>query len=315
MFEAKNDYRIVTVGGAQAIDPQQTTLPEAWKRLPAYALKIGDTLTFTETRRGDSDPPPNQLTLARSLWLDFEGTGLTASDTITGTLTRDSRLTMASPTVLGRVAIGGKDQFITRLSSASDASRTGVEIRQGALQVSADSRIPGSASDIPAVSWAQDFHQVSGTLHLPPGWRLLHATGVDEVPGTWVRHWSLLELFLALVIALGIGKLYGPRWGVIALATFALTFPEDGAPKWAWIGVLVAEALFRVLPAGRVKAFFSALRAIAAVVVALIAIRSLMADARAGGALSSPRAVGRHQRWRRPQRGGRLRRARGRGGE
>ncbi|HEY8088628.1 MAG TPA: hypothetical protein VIF09_12305, partial [Polyangiaceae bacterium] len=289
VFEARNDYRIVTVEGAQSIDPQQTTLPDAWKRLPAYAMKVGDTLKLVERRRGDTDPPPNQLSLARTLWLDFDGSGLTASDTITGSLTRDSRLTMAAPTLLGRVAIGGKDQFITHLG---DAAQTGVEVRQGALQVSADSRIPGDASDIPAVSWAHDFHQVSGTLHLPPGWRLFHATGVDDAPGTWVRHWSLLELFLALLITLGVGRLYGVRWGVVALATLALTFPEDGAPKWSWVVVLVAEAIFRVLPVGRVKSFFSGMRAAAALLVALIAIPFLVQHVREGiyPALESPEA-------------------------
>ena len=290
VFEAKNDYRIVTVGGGQSIDPQQTTLPDAWKRLPAYAMKVGDALTFAETRRGDADPPPNQLTLARTLWLDFAGHGLTASDTITGSLTRDARLTMAAPTVLGRVAIDGKDQFITHLA---DPNVTGVEVRQGTLNVSADSRIPGDPSDIPAVGWAHDFHQVTGTLHLPPGWRLFYASGVDEVPGTWVRHWSLLELFLALVVALGIGKLYGPRWGFVALATTVLTFPEDDAPKWIWTTVLAAEAIYRVLPGGRVKSFFTWVRGGAAVVVAVIAIPFLVQNVRQGmyPALERPGAV------------------------
>ncbi len=279
VFEARNDYRVVTIAGAQSIDPQQTTLPDAWKRLPAYAMKVGDTLTFEEKRRGDADPPPNQLTLARTLWLDFDGTGYTASDTLTGTLTRDSRLSMAPPTVLGRVAIGGKDQFITHLG---DPTHTGVEVRQGTLSVSADSRIPGDPSDIPAVSWAHDFHQVSGTLHLPPGWRLLHASGVDEVPGTWVRHWSLLELFLALIIAIAIGKLYGVRWGIVALVMLALTFPEDGAPKWSWIAVLVAEALFRALPVGRAKSFFSGMRVAAVVLVMIVVVPFLVKHVRQG---------------------------------
>ncbi len=298
VFDARNDLRVVTPSGPPSIDPQQTTLPDAWKKLPAYTMAVGATLTLTETRRGDADPPPNQLSLSRTLWLDFEGGGYTAHDTITGTLTRDSRLTMAPPTELGRVAIGGKDQFITRLPGGSGgadhgplgkedakapggAGATGVEIRQGSLDVSADSRIPGE-SDIPAVSWAHDFHQVSGTLHLPPGWRLLHASGVDDVPGTWVGHWSLLELFLALVIAIAIARLYGTPWGIAALVMLALTFPEEGAPKWSWVGLLVIEALFRVLPAGRVKALFAGARVAAVAIVAIVAIPFLVRHVREG---------------------------------
>ena len=279
VFEAKSDYRVANVEGVTSIDPQQTTLPDAWKRLPAYAMKVGDTMKLVESRRGDADPPPNQLTLERTLWLDFDGKGMTAHDTLTGELNRNSRLTMAAPTVLGRVAVGGKDQFITKLAGATGS---GVEIRQSVLQVNADSRVPGDPSDVPAVSWAHDFHQVSGTLHLPPGWRLLHASGVDDVPGTWVRHWSLLELFLVLITALAVGRLYGSRWGAVALLTLALTFPEADAPKWSWLVLLAAEALFRALPAGKVKTFFSGARGAAAIVVALIAVPFLVQHVRGG---------------------------------
>ena len=242
-------------------------------------MKIGAALSLVETRRGDSDPPPNQLSLTRSLWLDFDGTGYGVSDSITGTLNRDSRLTMLPPTVLGRVSVGGRDQFITRLD---DSPRTGRRDPTGELTVSADSRIPGSPSDIPAVGWAHDFHQVTGTLHLPPGWRLLHAAGVDEVPGTWVRHWSLLELFLALVIAIAVWRMYGMRWGAIALVLLVLTFPEEDAPKWSWLIVLPAEALVRVLPEGRVKALFKGARVAALLLVALIALPFVVQHVREG---------------------------------
>ncbi len=279
VFEAKNDYRIVTVTGVASIDPQQTTLPEAWKRLPAYPMKLGATLVFEQKRRGDSDPPPDQLTLARTLWLDFDGAGYTASDKLSGTLQRDTRLTMDAPTVLGRVAIDGRDQFITHLAGSP---LSGVEVRQGQLSASADSRIAGDPSDLPAVGWAHDFHQVSADLHLPPGWRLLHASGVDEVQGTWVKGWTLLELFLALIVAIGIGRLYGYGWGAVAAALLFLTVPEEGAPKWSWLFVLAAEALVRVLPAGTARKLFEGVRLAAIAIVVLIAVPFLVQHVREG---------------------------------
>jgi hypothetical protein len=279
VFESRNDYRVVTVQGVAAIDPQQTTLPEEWKRFPAYPMSVGATLTLEERRRGDADPPPDQLALVRTLWLDFDGEGYSVNDRITGSLNRGSRLSMLPPTELGRVSVGGHDQFITHLGSDSPA---GVEVRQGSLVVNADSRIPGDPANIPAVGWANDFHQVSGVLNLPPGWLLVHASGVDDVPGTWLRHWSLLEIFVALVIALAIGRLYGPRWGVLALAMLVLTLPEDDAPKWSWLPVLGAEALFRVLPPGRVKSAFDGVRRAAVVIVVLIALPFVVEHVRRG---------------------------------
>jgi hypothetical protein len=245
VFDARSNLRVVDVAGVAAIDPQQTSLPEEWKRLPAYPLGLGSALELLEKRRGNAEPPPDHVTLHRTLWLDFDGHGFTASDALNGTLRRASRLEMLPPTTLGRVAIGGKDQFITRLEG--DLAKTGVEVRQGELSVSADSRVLADPSDMPAVGWNHDFHEVSASLHLPPGFRLVHATGVDDVDGTWLRHWTLLELFLALVLSIGVWRLHGKGWGALAFATFVLMFPEADAPKYIFVFVVGAEAVVRAV--------------------------------------------------------------------
>lgn len=292
VFEAQNDVRVVSVEGVPAIDPQQTTLLDAWKRFPAYAMKQGATMALVEKRRGDADPAPSQLALSRQMWLDFDGAGFTITDRITGTSNQAMRLEMDPPTVLGRVAIREANQFITHLG---DPNRRGVEVRRGALSVSADSRYVGSVSDVPAVGWSHDFHQVSGVLHLPPGWRLFHASGADEVPGTWVRHWSLFELFLAIVTALATARLFGPAWGAIAAVMLALTYPESDAPKWAWVVLLGAEALARALPNGNVGRVLRVTRFAAAAGLVLVVIPFLVAHVRGGiypqlGAASSSSA-------------------------
>jgi hypothetical protein len=293
VFEAKPSLRLVSVENARAVDPQQTSLPDAWKSLPAYAMGLGDKMVLVEKRRGDVEPEPDRLTLARTMWLDFDGHGYTANDTITGTLHRASRLEMLPPTqassrlVLGRVAIDGKDQFITTLDAeATKAGRApkeaGVEVRQGELHVTADSRIEGDAQDIPAVGYDHDFNQVSATLHLPPGFRLFHASGADEVPGTWVRDWTLLELFLVTVLALSFAKLFGRVWGALACVTFVLVFPETDAVMWIWPAALIAEALARVIPAGRVRAFFAVLRVSVLAVLLLVTLPFIVQHVREG---------------------------------
>ena len=183
---------------------------------------------------------------------------MTVSDKISGQLHRSWRLDMQARTELGRVVASGADQSITRLGPNQPA---GVELRQGNLSLEADSRIDGGVEEIPAVSWDADFHQVSGTLELPPGWRLLHASGADDVSETWVHSWTLLQIFLVLIIALGIGRLFGPAWGGLALVTLILSFNEDAAPQYIWLAVLVGEALVRVLPQHWVKTVGQALPA------------------------------------------------------
>src|SRR5437667_378690 len=204
------------------VDPQQTELPEEWRQLPAYRLAPGSTMRLVEKRRGDSDPAPDRLSLQRTWWLDFDGGGFTVKDQISGTTSRSWRLEMAEPTVLGRAALDGREQFLTRLG---DRSAAGIELREGQLQLEADSPVEGAVSRVPAVGWDHDFQGVSGQLNLPPGWQLYYASGADGVSSSWVTNWTLLDLFVVLIVAMAVGRLWSWRWGLVALASLALTFP------------------------------------------------------------------------------------------
>lgn len=252
VFEAQPALRQVTVEGVPAIDPQQTTLPDDWKRLPCYPMTRADTMKLIEQHRGDAERLPDQLDLSREMWLDFDGGGYTISDHITGTLSRTWRLEVNPGTELGRVAMDSKDLFITR-STLEGVERAGVELRQGRVNLTADSRLLSHFGQVPAVSWNIDFHKVVTSLNLPPGWRLFHISGADEAPDTWLRHWTLLDLFLVLLITLAVARLFGLRWGALALLGLALSLPEHNSPRWVWLAVLAAEALYRVLPESAVR--------------------------------------------------------------
>ena len=283
VFEARPALRAVTVTGVTGIDPQQTTLPDDWKALPAYVMPVGATMALRQERRGDADPGADQLSLSRSLWLDFDGRGLTARDEISGTFRQSWRLAMGGESRLGRVAVAGKDQFITRLpGDGGGEAREGVEIRQSAAAITAESRMARDGASIPAVSWDHDFQSVAAALALPVGWRLLHASGADSVSTSWLKDWTLLDLFLVLITGIGIGKLYGARAGALALATLALAFPESDAPKWVWLVVLIAEALARALPPGWILTVARGFRLAAWVGLILIAIPFAIGHLRVG---------------------------------
>ncbi len=249
VFEAAPLVRTVSIEGPATVNPQQTTLPKEWRNLPAYLMRPGAAFGFKEIRRGDSDPAPDKLALERRLWLSFDGSTLTMSDRILGDISRASRLAMAAPAQLGRVDVGGQDQLITRGSD----KLAGIEVKRGKLSMSADSLLPDAPRSLPAIGWKHDFDRVSMELALPAGWRLLHASGADRADGAWLASWNLLDFFLVLVIALAAGKLWGRKWGLITLATLVLTYQEPEAPRFAWIVLLAAVALVRVLPAGRFK--------------------------------------------------------------
>ncbi len=268
-FQSQNYLRMVTVEGVPSVDPTQTDLPSGWKKFPTFIVRPGEQMTFKEIRRGDPDPAPDQLHLDRVWWLDFDGKGLTIQDRIHGTMSRQWFLAMNPPGILGRVSVDGSDQLIT---SQGAEAKPGVELRRGKLNIVSESRFEASTNNLPAVGWDHDFQSVSGSLNLPPGWRLLTARGVDVMPGTWFSQWTLLDLFLVLIISLSIFRLWNWRLGVLALITLGLTYHEPGAPGMVWLHLLGAIALLRVLPVGWMRKLVSIWCLVSFVILLVLAI-------------------------------------------
>jgi hypothetical protein len=251
VFDARPALRVVEIDSLSTIDASQTNLPNEWRNLPTYKINPDQTMSFKVIRRGDPEPEPNQLNLTRKLWLDFDGSGYTVNDTISGKMTSGWRLNSLPETKLGKVALNGSSQLITKQGATH---KEGVEVRNGSLLLEADSRIQGKIGRMSAVGWEQTFHQVSAELNLPPGWRLIAATGVDNVPDSWISRWTLLDLFLVLMIAIATGKLWNRYWGGLALITLIIIWHEANAPQFIWLHILAATALLSVLPQNR---FFS----------------------------------------------------------
>ena len=278
VFDARNHLRLVEVVGV-SVDPRQTSLPEAWQTMPAYLLQANDTLRLKIIRRGDPEPEPDKLSLYRKMWLDFNGKGYTLQDKITGNMTRGWRLETQPGIDLGRVDIDGQPQFITRLP---DSDQQGVEVRRGVINLGADSRYTAQRSRIPATGWDVDFQRVSAELNLPPGWLLFSASGVDNVPQTWLQRWTLLDLFMVLILSLAILRLWNWRWGLLALVTLTLIWHQSLAPQFVWVNVLLAIALLRVVPRGKFHLVVRWYRNLSLLGLALIVIPFAIQQVRIG---------------------------------
>ncbi len=301
-FQAHPDLRAVEIEGATAIDPQLTSMPEDWRALPAYRLLSGEPMRIKETRRGVAQPPPDQLALQRSLWLRFDGAGFTIQDTINGQKNNGWRLEMAPPLILGRVMVNNREQFITKRAGSDKA---GVEVREGQLALTADSTLAGGRSSaipgdrdtgpslaggrsllvstLPATGWDHDFQELRATLNLPPGWRLLNATGIDSIADTWMNRWSLLDFFLVIIFTLAMARLYRqPALTLIAFCSFVLSYHEAGAPRWVWLAILAGVALLRYLPPGRFRQIIKGYQAMAILSLILIAIPFTIHQLRVG---------------------------------
>lgn len=250
VYAANPSVRLASVEGPTSIDVQQTTVPDEWRNLPAFLMRpVSSQFSLKQIRRGDSEPTPDKLKLQRHLWLSFDGKDMTVSDQLSGSMSRPAQLNMVASAQPGRIAVNGEDQ---QISSGSD-KLAGVEVQGGNLMLKADSRLPQAPRGMNATLWTHDVDALGMDLHLPPGWRLLHASGVDQAKGSWISSWNLLDFFLVLITALVAGHLWGKQWGTFALFTLVSSYQEIDAPRGVWIACFALIALYRVLPDGKLK--------------------------------------------------------------
>ena len=244
----KPDERIrqVELHGGAPIDPERVGVPESWRGLAAYRVTPEARIEFSVGRRGDPQPTPNRLRLERQLWLDIDGSGFTVLDHLTGKLNHEWRLDLQRGD-LGHVSVGGAPRLVT-LNPESNAQ--GVELRRSDVEVDAQWRLTDDARRIPAVGWSQDAEQLQATLHLPPGWKLFDASGVDSLDDTWLSSWDLFALFFVLIVSLATAKLAQPVVGALALLALIVIHDQENAPFALWLMMLVGIALLRVTPSG-----------------------------------------------------------------
>lgn len=245
-FKSAPDFRMAAVEDIPSIDVSQTTFPDEWRNLPVYRWETASPFHLVERMRGMGLQKPEGLTIYRQLWLDENGRRLVFLDQIGGQRQQTWRLDVADNEDLGSVRSAGLGQLITR-NPGTGAS--GVEIRSRDLNLQATGRMD-RAKELSATGWQTDADSLRVTLNLPPGWRLLALFGADWVQGDWLTAWSLLDLFLLLIFALAVQRLYGLGAGVLAFLAFGLAYQEPGAPRYLWILLLIPLGLLKVVPAG-----------------------------------------------------------------
>lgn len=245
-FRARPDFRVLELQGPPPIDVAQTTVPGPWRELPVFRWDTATPFRLVERLRGMGDQKPAGLTIRREWWLDEDGTGLTFRDHLSGTLQQVWRLDAAEGGELGAVRSGDQGQLITR-NPRNGAP--GVEIRTRSVNLEATGRIPRPAQ-LSAAGWRADAESLDVTLHLPPGWRLFALFGADWVRGDWLTAWTLLDLFLLLIFSLTLLRLRGWGTALLAFAAYGLAYHEPGAPRYAWIVLLIPLALQPVVPGG-----------------------------------------------------------------
>jgi hypothetical protein len=287
-FAANHQLRIVDVSGAAPIDPAQADVPGEWMAYPAFAMASGDALTLAERSRGLGDDA-NRLSLQRELWLDFDGDGYTIQDRIHGRMRQGFRMDLAEPYTLLSASERGEPLLVTD----GGAGVRGIELRYPALNVEATARLPWTAS-MPAHGWSERLDGLATTLHLPPGYRLLHAGGADRAPQAWIERWDIYAVFIAAFAVVLAWRLGGLPLAAAVAVLVLLGVHENDVPRYSLIALLLLLLGWQTLGAGRLRRALAVMSVFAALAFAWVALPFALAQARyalhpqlAEGALSS----------------------------
>ena len=266
-YQSNDRLRVTAAEGLPPVDPLQVGVPANWETFPAFRVEAGAILEINERSRGVVSAS-NELTLDRTMWLDFDGDGFVVQDRIGGQMRTDWRLDMGGPYDLLAATEDDESLLIT---VGREEGQKGIEVRESDVDLETLGR-SNTRGPMPATGWETRFAAVEAELNLPPGHKLLTAPGVDRAHGSWAGQWRLLDFFLVLIITIAVWRLFNPAAGAIALLALVLSYQEVMAPTWLWLNLLVAIALLRVAPEGRLHRIVRSyqLLSAAALVIALV---------------------------------------------
>jgi hypothetical protein len=238
VWQPAPELRSVEVSGLSPLSAELSQIPPDFQGGATYVAQGGSTLHLKEMSRGEQSVPPDQIALQRTLWIDLNGEGFTVRDAFSGTLRSSRRLNALEETGVGRATISGTQALI-----APDPVKrlAGIEIRQSSLDVEAISRL-GSSRSIAAIGWDIPVDSVNMQLMLPPSWKLLDVRGASDVTDSWVSSWTLLDVFITIMVILGAYQLFGAPVAALLGFSLCLNQGEFLAPKMLFVHIMLISA-------------------------------------------------------------------------
>lgn len=242
LWEENREIRSALLSGGVAIDPSIEGVPDDWQGMPTFRVFQGALVSIQQQTAASAKQPESAITLQRALVKDVEGAGFTISDEIVGTLGGSGRLDLRAPAQLGYVAFDDVPQLVTLAPQTNDR---GVEIRSETFNVQATSRLTWNGSTIPAVGWNRDVDWLKVSILSPPGQELLWAKGADNSEGTRFATWTLLTVFITLLISIVTGAVIGIGPGIAAGVCFALIHGDNTSLMEVFFLAVLAVPILR----------------------------------------------------------------------
>lgn len=243
-----SDHRSVDVEGAEAIDPMLVESP--FGAVPTFRAMIDSTLTLTNEKRGDLNPKPPTYSVERELWLSFDGDTLVSVDNISSNVSAETRLSASYE--LGTVLIDGAPRVITDLNTEA-GSKPGIVLSPSNYSVHSVGTIQ-TGSVITANGWDMNVDALTASLNVPPGWKLLWTTGVDQVRGAWLSGWwNLWDIFICVLIVIVLYRVAGLPVAVITAVAVVLAYQDHQVPAIGWLLLGLVLLLDRFIKSSRLR--------------------------------------------------------------
>jgi len=277
VIEKQPNLRIIDIKNIDPVDLSQTNTPSQWKQFSGYLMQADSTMLFDVLQEGNQSREQDQLSLKRTVWLDFDGQGMSIQDAISGKMTQSWRLNADNNLKLSQAILNNKPHLITEKNN-----QQGIQLNKGNLNLVVNSRYQHTANNESLnLGWQHDFNKVTLNLNVPPGWTLAAVTGVDS-SNSWLSKWNLWDIFFVLILSVSVGRLAGIQWGVIACLTFFLTWYHVESPKALWVFLIVNGALLTVLPVNRFQRIIRNTQNMSLAILALMLIQFSFHQVRTG---------------------------------
>ena len=271
-FDPRRNLRLADLSGAPGVDLKQVQAPFEGDLL-GFLLNPASTLSIRTGQRGDPTPVPNEFALQRDLWLNFDGAGLIVRDQLDATITQATRLSATYP--LGRISVNDENELITRISTGEP----GIELQNGHYRIESVSALE-TTDNLSATGWNVDAQTLQATLHLPPGWRLLWAGGVDAAPGSWIARWTLWDIFLITLTLVLSRRFFTRGFAMLLGLTLLIAYQEAPGIGIAWLVVIGLITLLRTIDHPRLSRILQGTLALTLLTTALLAVSFAIDHAR-----------------------------------
>ena len=274
-FASDEALRAVSFEGGVPVDPQQVETPEEWLNFVTQRVASDSVIQVQERARGTQDKR-NHLTWQRDLWLRFDGSRYSFVDQINGAMRDAWRLNVQDTVQLQSAQVDGEPQAI---SKDENNGAVGVELRDQQVTMRASGEID-NATAMPAAGWQHDFDGAQMKLHLPPGYRLFAASGVDSADGSIIAQWNLLDCFLLVLTCAVIFRLLSPIYAVLALFALGSLFHQALMPSWLLLNACAAVLIVRFAD-GHIKIWLQRYRNLSLALLLILALPFIAQQVRA----------------------------------